>query len=172
MECFNVQINATRQLKSASRLVPAIMYILWPGVSTGLARETSRAPVSVMGVVSMETGVWMALVIAALTVAIGLGFLSGLFRLSKRESISQSHEKRVGPRSGHLPESEQRYRRLVEGFSRDYIMYSRGEDQILTYVSPSVKGVLGYEPGELLPIGKILLASKRPSWAIGLSPVS
>jgi PAS domain S-box-containing protein len=126
------------------------MCILWAGVSTSFARGTSKTPVSVMGAVSVEAAVWMALTIAALAVAIGLGFLQGRFRLSKRASFSESHEQRVGPHSGPLPESEQRYRRLVEGFSRDYIMYSRGEDQILTYVSPSVKEVLGYEPGEMI----------------------
>ena len=91
----------------------------------------------------------MALTIAALAVAIGLGFLLGRFHLSKR-SFSASHENHVGLLSGPLPKSEQRYRRLVEGFSRDYIMYSRDEDQILTYVSPSVKEVLGYAPGEMI----------------------
>ena len=149
MDCFNVQVNATGHLKSASLLVPAVMYILWAGVSTSFARGTSETPVSVMGAVSVEIAVWMALTIAALAVAIGLGFLLGRFRLSKR-SFSASHENRVGSHSGPLPKSEQRYRRLVEGFSRDYIMYSRGEDQILTYVSPSVKEVLGYAPGEMI----------------------
>lgn len=49
-----------------------------------------------------------------------------------------------------LRQSERKYRRLVEGLRTDYIIYSRNARGILTYVSPSVKKVLGYEPNELI----------------------
>lgn len=49
-----------------------------------------------------------------------------------------------------LRQSERKYRRLVEGMRTDYIIYARDAKGMLTYVSPSVKKVLGYEPEELV----------------------
>lgn len=49
-----------------------------------------------------------------------------------------------------LRQSERKYRRLVEGMRTDYIIYARDVKGMLTYVSPSVKKVLGYEPEELI----------------------
>ena len=49
-----------------------------------------------------------------------------------------------------LRQSERKYRRLVEGFRTDYVIYARDAKGMITYVSPSVKKVLGYEPGELI----------------------
>lgn len=44
----------------------------------------------------------------------------------------------------------ERCRRLVEGLKGEYFFYQHGTDGILTYVSPSVKDVLGYEPPNFL----------------------
>ncbi len=49
-----------------------------------------------------------------------------------------------------LRHSEEKFRRLVEGFSRDYIFYSRHRDGALTYISPSIQNILGYNPREFL----------------------
>jgi len=49
-----------------------------------------------------------------------------------------------------LRQSERKYRRLVEGFRTDYVIYARDAKGMITYVSPSVKKVLGYEPEELI----------------------
>lgn len=49
-----------------------------------------------------------------------------------------------------LRHSERKYRRLVEGFRTDYVIYARDAKGMITYVSPSVKKVLGYEPEELI----------------------
>jgi PAS domain S-box-containing protein len=43
-----------------------------------------------------------------------------------------------------LRQSERKYRRLVEGFRGDYIIYTRDALGLITYVSPSVETVLGY----------------------------
>jgi PAS domain S-box-containing protein len=49
-----------------------------------------------------------------------------------------------------LRQSERKYRRLVEGLRTDYIIYARDAKGMITYVSPSVKKVLGYDPEELI----------------------
>jgi len=49
-----------------------------------------------------------------------------------------------------LHESEARYRRLVEGVQREYVIYGNDLQGNLTYLSPSAKVVLGYEPAELV----------------------
>ena len=45
-------------------------------------------------------------------------------------------------------QNEQRYRRLVEGLSRDYFFYVHGADGIFSYLSPSVTEILGYTSEE------------------------
>lgn len=49
-----------------------------------------------------------------------------------------------------LQQSEEKFRRLVEGISDEYFMYSRGIDGVFTYVSPSIQQVLGYTQAEFL----------------------
>ncbi|MET0012792.1 MAG: PAS domain S-box protein [Sedimenticola sp.] len=46
--------------------------------------------------------------------------------------------------------SEARYRRLVESLGHDYFFYAHDTDGIFTYISPSIRDVLGYEPGEFM----------------------
>jgi PAS domain S-box-containing protein len=61
------------------------------------------------------------------------------------ESASQvAAVKREGVRA--LDESEGRYRRLIEGISGDYVIYTHTPEGTLTYVSPSVENVLGFSP--------------------------
>ncbi|MCA9238387.1 MAG: PAS domain S-box protein [Planctomycetales bacterium] len=45
-----------------------------------------------------------------------------------------------------LRQSERKYRRLVEGLKGDYVIYSHNADGVITYVSPSVRDVLGMPP--------------------------
>ncbi len=49
-----------------------------------------------------------------------------------------------------LRQSERKYRRLVEGFRGDYIIYTRDAKGMITYVSPSIESVLGYPREEVL----------------------
>ena len=49
-----------------------------------------------------------------------------------------------------LRQSEEKFRRLVEGFSRDYIFYSRRREGEITYISPSIHNILGYAPTNFL----------------------
>ncbi len=63
-----------------------------------------------------------------------------------------SHDESAGTWSGSKPlsESEQKYQRLVEGISGDYVIYTHNPEGIITYVSPSVESVLGFSEKELL----------------------
>lgn len=49
-----------------------------------------------------------------------------------------------------LRQSEQKYRRLVEGLKGAYIIYAHDAQGVVTYVSPSVTQVLGYDPEEVV----------------------
>lgn len=49
-----------------------------------------------------------------------------------------------------LRQSERRYRRLVEGIRGDYFIYTHDNQGVITYVSPSVKNVMGYDPDQVL----------------------
>lgn len=42
------------------------------------------------------------------------------------------------------------FQRMVEGISKDYFFYATDVSGLLTYVSPSVKEVLGFEPADVL----------------------
>jgi PAS domain S-box-containing protein len=60
-----------------------------------------------------------------------------------KEVIAQDVTARVEAELS-LRQSERKYRRLVEGLSGDYIIYTRDARGLITYVSPSVEAVLGY----------------------------
>jgi two-component system sensor histidine kinase/response regulator len=47
-----------------------------------------------------------------------------------------------------LTHAEERYTRLVENLSEEYVFYSRDKSGMITYISPSVEKVLGYSPEE------------------------
>jgi PAS domain S-box-containing protein len=49
-----------------------------------------------------------------------------------------------------LDQSESKYRRLIEGISGDYVIYTHAPDGTVTYVSPSVENVLGFPPAQVL----------------------
>jgi PAS domain S-box-containing protein len=61
-----------------------------------------------------------------------------------------------------LRDSEQKYRRLVEGVQSDYVLYARDAAGVVTYVSPSIERVLGFRPEELIG---------RPAIALYAEPV-
>lgn len=44
--------------------------------------------------------------------------------------------------------SEEKFRTLVESLGREYYIYTQDTQGIITYVSPSIRAVLGYEPEE------------------------
>jgi len=49
-----------------------------------------------------------------------------------------------------LVESEEKHRRLIENLNTGFLFYSHGTDGVFTYLSPSVKTVLGYSEPEFL----------------------
>ena len=63
------------------------------------------------------------------------------------ERLTRKLDKKVSDleeKNRALQESEQKYRRLVEGLQSDYIFYAFDTDGAFTYISPSVNDVLGY----------------------------
>ncbi len=48
-----------------------------------------------------------------------------------------------------LRQSEEKYRRLVEGLENEYFFYTHDADGTVTYASPSVTQVLGYHPEDM-----------------------
>lgn len=79
--------------------------------------------------------------------------------------------------SHRLQESEERFRRLVEG-AQDVVYYVHTCDHTFTYLSPSAKTVLGYEPWELIgkpyeilhtddPINKVSIAISDDLMVLG-----
>jgi PAS domain S-box-containing protein len=71
------------------------------------------------------------------------GFYAG------RESMAQEVTRRVEAELW-LRQSERKYRRLVEQFRGDYIIYTRDARGLITYVSPSVEPLLGYPRDEVV----------------------
>ena len=68
-------------------------------------------------------------------------------------SISRKLEKKVSElekEKDAFQQSERKYRRLVESLQEEYFLYSLGIDGVFTYVSPSIKNVLGYSQDEYL----------------------
>jgi PAS domain S-box-containing protein len=66
-----------------------------------------------------------------------------------REMMAQEVTRRVEAELW-LRQSERKYRRLVEQFRGDYIIYSRDSRGMITYVSPSVEALLGYPRDEVV----------------------
>jgi len=48
-----------------------------------------------------------------------------------------------------LRQSEEKYKRLVESLNDEYIFYSHDKDGMITYISPSIRKVLGYTQTEV-----------------------
>lgn len=64
-------------------------------------------------------------------------------------SLMRHHlEELVTERTESLQKNEEKYRRLIEGLKDEYLFYTHGIDGVFTYISPSVKGVLGYSQSE------------------------
>lgn len=56
-------------------------------------------------------------------------------------------ERMILKRTTELNNSERKFRNLVENSNKDYFFYQRDRRGSMTYVSPSVAFVLGYDPG-------------------------
>jgi PAS domain S-box-containing protein len=63
----------------------------------------------------------------------------------KIRNLNQSLEKRVEERTAELRDSREKYRLLIESLREKYIFYSLDPEGRYTYVSPSLKHVLGYD---------------------------
>jgi PAS domain S-box-containing protein len=66
-----------------------------------------------------------------------------------RETMAQEVTRRVEAELW-LRQSERKYRRLLEQFRGDYIIYTRDSRGLITYVSPSVEALLGYPRDEVV----------------------
>ena len=66
------------------------------------------------------------------------------------EQAHQELEDRVAQRTADLQRSEEKYRNLVEGLKDEYAFFTLNSDLIITYASPSIENVLGYEPDDLI----------------------
>lgn len=66
-------------------------------------------------------------------------------------SMEQKQRAESSPQAlGQLSSSEEKYRRLVEGISGDYVIYTQNSQGEITYVSPSVEHLLGYPPETII----------------------
>jgi diguanylate cyclase (GGDEF)-like protein/PAS domain S-box-containing protein len=62
------------------------------------------------------------------------------------KQLQSDFERMILKRTADLNNSERKYRNLVENLTKDYFFYQRDRQGSMTYVSPSVAFVLGYEP--------------------------
>jgi diguanylate cyclase (GGDEF)-like protein/PAS domain S-box-containing protein len=62
------------------------------------------------------------------------------------KQLQSDFERMILKRTADLNNSERKYRNLVENLTKDYFFYQRDRQGNMTYVSPSVAFVLGYEP--------------------------
>lgn len=76
-------------------------------------------------------------------IAIWLMTLTGLAQQVKRQVKEKTRE--IAHNARLLEESESKYRCLVENIQDQYLIYSYDQDGMYTYISPSVKQILGYE---------------------------
>ena len=70
-----------------------------------------------------------------------------------RDALARKLEKKVvqlEEEKSALRESEAKFRRLVESLENDYFFYSHDVEGVITYISPSIRNVLGYEPSEFI----------------------
>ncbi|MGJ0516984.1 MAG: diguanylate cyclase domain-containing protein [Methylomicrobium sp.] len=65
---------------------------------------------------------------------------------SSFKQLQSDFERMILKRTTDLNYSERKYRNLVENLNKDYFFYQRDRQGSMTYVSPSVAFVLGYEP--------------------------
>jgi diguanylate cyclase (GGDEF)-like protein/PAS domain S-box-containing protein len=65
---------------------------------------------------------------------------------SSFKQLQSDFERMILKRTADLNYSERKYRNLVENLNKDYFFYQRDRQGCMTYVSPSVAFVLGYEP--------------------------
>jgi diguanylate cyclase (GGDEF)-like protein/PAS domain S-box-containing protein len=67
---------------------------------------------------------------------------------SSFKQLQNDFERMILKRTADLNYSERKYRNLVENLNKDYFFYQRDRQGCMTYVSPSVAFVLGYEPDD------------------------
>jgi len=67
---------------------------------------------------------------------------------SRRALLSIMEDMKIAEEA--LAKSEEKFRRLVENLREEYFFYSHGIDGVFTYLSPSIKTVLGYSQEEFL----------------------
>jgi PAS domain S-box-containing protein len=88
------------------------------------------------------------------------GAVAFMIGLPARRRSELEHQ--VALRTAALKESEERYRMLTESM-RDVVWSVDTETQRYTYISPTVTGLLGYQPEDLLglTVGEVLGTERR-----------
>ena len=66
------------------------------------------------------------------------------------ELLKLSMDLEVEERTQEVRESRERYRRLVEGLRDEYLFFATTPEGVLSYVSPSVRTILGYPPEDVI----------------------
>jgi PAS domain S-box-containing protein len=66
------------------------------------------------------------------------------------EILRYSMDRRVEEQTRELRDSRERFRRMVEGLRDEYFFYASDPDGNITYVSPSVHTILGYDPKDIM----------------------
>ncbi|HMO87391.1 MAG TPA: PAS domain S-box protein, partial [Lacipirellulaceae bacterium] len=90
-------------------------------------------------------------------------------RPAGREAMAQDVTRRIEAEL-RLRQSERKYRRLVEQFRGDYIIYTRNLRGMLTYVSPSIETMLGVAPDQIVGrtwrevLGNVRRTQAAESW--------
>ena len=74
--------------------------------------------------------------------------LTGQAQQIKKEVKAKTRE--IADKAMLLEESETKYRCLVENIQGEYFIYSYDKQGVYSYVSPSVKSILGYEQADFL----------------------
>ncbi|PWJ44572.1 PAS domain-containing sensor histidine kinase [Sediminitomix flava] len=81
-----------------------------------------------------------------------IGFTTSAFR-----SSLEDHRKKISVQNQSLKESTQKYQDLVESIQDNVFLATLDQNRRFTYLSPSVKHILGYEQDELHSFDDILI---------------
>lgn len=76
-------------------------------------------------------------------ISVWLMTITGRYKLVENEVREKTSA--LNERSELLAKSEKKYRRLVENLQDEYFLYSHDSEGVFSYVSPSIKLILGYE---------------------------
>jgi diguanylate cyclase (GGDEF)-like protein/PAS domain S-box-containing protein len=85
------------------------------------------------------------------------------------EILKCDFEQMILKRATELNTNERKFRNLVETLNKDYFFYQRDNQGKMTYVSPAVTSVLGYQPERFSSDFRYFLSNKRFDTLLDLS---